>query len=162
MRLRRISNSKSDNSLLPLTKPCNRHCITLPSKYILTQIPLALTINCSWGQLFTRPEPASRKGSICVTMQITSANEINLKEAEKLQPVGGLEIKGIPGVLLWCSGLRIQSCHCSSSGYCQGTGLILAQELPHATGAGSQCRGEGVPTLEERKLPRILFRDLKS
>ena len=29
------------------------------------------------------------------------------------------------GVPLWCSGLRIWSCHCSSSGHCCGTGSIL-------------------------------------
>ena len=29
------------------------------------------------------------------------------------------------GVLLWCSGLRVGHCHCSSSGCCYGMGLIL-------------------------------------
>ena len=28
------------------------------------------------------------------------------------------------GVLLWCSGLRIQHCHCSSWGCCCGTGSV--------------------------------------
>ena len=29
------------------------------------------------------------------------------------------------GVPLWCSWLRIQCCHCSGSGHCCGTGVIL-------------------------------------
>lgn len=35
-----------------------------------------------------------------------------------------------PGVPLWRSGLRIQCCHCSSSGHYCGTGSFLAWELP--------------------------------
>ena len=31
----------------------------------------------------------------------------------------------LSGLPLWCSGLRIQCCHCSGSGRCYGVGLIL-------------------------------------
>uniref|UniRef100_A0A8D1LI75 Myosin-11 n=1 Tax=Sus scrofa TaxID=9823 RepID=A0A8D1LI75_PIG len=45
--------------------------------------------------------------------------------------------EGIDRVLLH-SRLRIWHCHCSVSRHCGGAGVILAQDLPHATGAAKE------------------------
>ena len=45
------------------------------------------------------------------------------------------------GVALWHSKLRIQHCHCNSSGHYYGTVESLAWELPHVKGAAIKKKG---------------------
>ena len=49
------------------------------------------------------------------------------------ETLGKTSFSGVP---LWCSGLRIQHCHCSDSGNCWGTGSTPGPEA-------SKCHGHG-------------------
>ena len=55
-----------------------------------------------------------------------------------------MDLKLAWGVLQWPNGLRIQHCHCSSSGHCCGVGLIPGP------GASACCR-HGPPPAPQKK-----------
>ena len=62
----------------------------------------------------------------------------------------------LEGILLWCRGLKIPCCHCSSLGHCWGVGSIPGPGTSYATGVDRKKKERNK---EEKKLPSALRAD---
>ena len=69
----------------------------------------------SWSKCSTRPNAAQKSSKMRM--------KINVLWISNIRVVGDIKEEHV-GVPLWCSGLRVWCCHCSSLGHCCGWGSI--------------------------------------
>ena len=72
--------------------------------------------------------------------QICANKFDKLDEIQKFHDTHKL-LKLTPGVLLWCSGLRIWGCRCCGLGHCHGSGSIPGPGNSHMPWAGAKKKG---------------------